>query len=486
MDYEVIGASQEVALQFARMEITRPEVLRVTRAHKAFQSFASALRPGSQEDLYERSFVSPKISSFWSHSWHGHHGMKILTLLMLHNGRASILIGCFTALTTMMLFSLGVLPGSLGQPSRSSWALAGGFTATTMTFLFWRSQKLVFLDRICINQHDDTLKRDSIYSLGGIIRQSQEMLVLWDSTWSDRLWCQFEFSAFLNKRTDKQVLMIRPTFLGPCSCVLFIGISVLVIPVTALPEGTARMPFIGVLLLALISLYFMVAALRGFFRMVDTLREKMQSFTFDHSKSTCCDMDHVIDGDTIMCDRQIVKECVSIWFGNQEAFEDYVRSKVLENVATQLETQVFTQSWSLSVTMPFLWATFDLVANLVAAGKHEAAMARFLVGFVVWFICGPILIDSLVSITQRFSQKAVACDFLKNLAASLMVMAVFFAITCSVFLSVTFPYGIRLQRAGAFTAFWLMIAVCHLLLKDNFLSRRASGGVHRNYTRPSE
>ena len=34
------------------------------------------LRPGTSEDLYQKSFASQKISSFWSHSWHGNHRMN--------------------------------------------------------------------------------------------------------------------------------------------------------------------------------------------------------------------------------------------------------------------------------------------------------------------------------------------------------------------------------------------------------------------------
>ena len=243
-------AESEVANLFARMEITRPEVLRVTRAHQAFQGFSSALRPGTQEDFYHKSFASEQISSFWSHSWHGEHRTKILTLLMMHNGPASIVVGCFTAFAMMMLFCLGVLPGwarnsNEGHVLYSTWAIGGGIVTTVMIFLLWRSQRLVFLDRICINQHDADLKRASIYSLGGIVGRSQEMLVLWDSTWSDRLWCQFEFSAFLKKRSDEQVLVIRPTFLGPCSCVVFIGISFLTSPSTTWPSEVRYLPFLG-------------------------------------------------------------------------------------------------------------------------------------------------------------------------------------------------------------------------------------------------
>ena len=57
------------------------------------------------------------------------------------------------------------------------------------------------------------------------------MLVLWDPTWSDRLWCVFELAAFLrSKVASEQVLLIRPTVLGPCSIALFIAAFVVMLP----------------------------------------------------------------------------------------------------------------------------------------------------------------------------------------------------------------------------------------------------------------
>ena len=492
MGSEEVRASP-AATRFAKMEITNPEVMRVTHAHRAFQRFASALRPGTKDDFYDKSFVGQKISSFWSHSWHGDYRLKVLTLLILHNGRASILICCFTALTTMMLFSLDVLPGWVRNPDQehvlySTWAVGGGFISTAMTFLFWRSQRFVFLDRICINQQDDVLKKESIYSLGGIIRQSQEMLVLWDSTWSDRLWCQFEFAAFLSKRSDKQALAIRPTFLGPCSCVLFVGITILIMPIITMPVGDAHVSFsgfIGMIPVGLIAGYFIVAALRGYFRMVEALKEKMRSFSFDNSKSACCDIDHVFDGHPIMCDRQIVKECVSIWFGSQEAFEDYVRSKVIENVATQLETRVFTRSWSLSVTIPFMWAACDESATWLRIGDYEHAISRFVVGFVTWFLFGPILIDSFLFLAKTFSRKptSIVCEILKNLTVLLLAMIFFGASMGSALMWAFFPWGGEMQRLAFFVAFWSLLAIGHLVMKRHVSLKNAlNSGIRVNNT----
>ena len=486
-DSEINEAGLRVASQFAGMEITNPEVMRVTHAHGAFQRFAAALRPGTKDDFYDKSFVGQKISSFWSHSWHGDHRKKILTLLLLHNGRASFLMGCFTALTMTILFSLDVLRGLVRNPDQehvlySTWAVGGGFISTAMTFLFWRSKRLVFLDRICINQHDDTLKKDSIYSLGGIIRQSQEMLVLWDSTWSDRLWCQFEFAAFMSKRTDKQVLAIRPTFLGPCSCVLFVGITILMVPMTTLPVGDAQahISFLGVLPVGLIAGYFIVAALRGYFRMVEALKQKMHSFRFESSRAACCDMDHICNGCPILCDRQIVKECLSIWFGNEEAFEDYVRSTVAENLATELEDRVFTRSWSLSVTIPFMWIACDYSATWLRIGDYEHAISRLGIGFVTWFLSGPILIDSFLFLAKTFCQKptSITCEILKNLAVLLLAMAVLIANIGSVLAWAVVPWGSDMQRLGVFGAFWCLLTIGHLLMQGHVSRKNAlNGGI---------
>ena len=472
-----------VASQFARREIARPEVLRVTRAYQAFQRFARALRTSGNDDFYEKSFMSKKISSFWSHSWHGSRRLKILTLMILYNGPASVAVGSFAALTMMVLSSLGVLPGWVqdlpargGQTLMSIWAQGAGFIATVVTFLLWRSQRQVFLDRICISQYDEDLKRASIYSLGGIIAKSHEMLILWDSTWSERLWCQYEFSAFLSNRTEEQVLVIRPTFLGPCSCAFFMGTLTVFMLLTALPgHDDALTLFVGFEIFLLISGYFVMAALRSYFRMVQELKEKMRSFSFDHSRSACCDVDHTVYGRTIMCDREVVKECASIWFGDQEAFEDYVRTKVTDNLATELDG-VFTRSWSLSVTIPVIWTYLDWSAGFMATGQDEKAMSLLLEGFVFWFFSGPIFIDWTTYLTQRFSRKSTfcVCEIMKNFGVLLFATLYLSLCLGSLILSRNVPLESKLQRAGVFVVFWLFIAVGRFLIK-RVVSRHKRG-----------
>ena len=81
-----------------------------------------------------------------------------------------------------------------------------------------------------------------------------------------------------------------------------------------------------------------------------TLKRKLRHLSVDETKCACCDHGHVIDGHKVMCDRQIVKECVCIWFGSEEAFEELIRSEVLDALSAGLQNGVFTRSWSLCVT----------------------------------------------------------------------------------------------------------------------------------------
>ena len=86
--------------------------------------------------------------------------------------------------------------------------------------LAWQPQQLVFFDRVCISQSDPELQREALISLGGILKNSDQMQVLWDSSWAWRLWCAFESAAFLHSRppVEKTNIRIRPTILGVTLC----------------------------------------------------------------------------------------------------------------------------------------------------------------------------------------------------------------------------------------------------------------------------
>ena len=476
-----------------RMEILQPEALRVTRAHKAFQRCGQALRSlkddGDNDDLYRESFVSEKISCFWSHSWHGGRWPKVLTIMMHYKGQPAVLLGSFAALVMVILFSCGLLPGfrrfNWFNEKNSAWALGSGFAIAVTTFVLWRPQQLVFLDRICISENNNDLKMASIFSLAGILKKSDQMLVLWDPTWTERLWCVFELAAFLkSKETSKgALLIIRPTFLGPSSIFLFISVFLVMVPAETVPNANSSMgdyvvliPLLGVFLMVFVMGYLIAAAFRAYYRSIETLKEKLSKISFKNTRCACCDLGHVEGGVRLMCDRQIVKECVSIWFGSEEAFEDYVRSDVFDALLAGLHDQIFTRQWSLSVSIPILWAFLDFVVSHAFCCDTIGVIALSIDGLVLWFLCAPIFMDVTSFFACRYCERGTStiCEVLENLKVQLAGVLCFGAMAGTWFLCQARQVQERLIASAAFGGVWSTLALCHLLYKVRKSSRSLS------------
>ena len=192
--------------------------------------------------------------------------------------------------------------------------------------MLWRPQSRVFLDRICISETDMALKTQAIYSLAGLLKKSDSMLILWDPTWTERLWCLFELAAFLHSKKDlKKELIIRPTFLGPVHLGVFLTRVAGMIPFTMAPIDVSYgvtsfvVPAIFVCLSGFVFFYVAMSTLRRYFRDLDLMKQQLLSISFDTARSSCCDTNHVAaSGAPVICDRRIVKECANLWFGSEE------------------------------------------------------------------------------------------------------------------------------------------------------------------------
>jgi hypothetical protein len=135
-----------------------------------------------------------------------------------------------SAVVAVILYCFEVLP-SLDRGREedgisygySCWSLWFGFIATALVMIFWQPRKRIFLDRICISSTNERLKAEAIFSLAGLLKHSDSMLILWDPTWTERLWCLFELAAFLQSKKDqKKQLLIRPTLSGPLHISFFL------------------------------------------------------------------------------------------------------------------------------------------------------------------------------------------------------------------------------------------------------------------------
>ena len=73
----------------------------------------------------------------------------------------------------------------------------------------------MFLDKVCIHQTDAHLKALGIQQIGAVLDNSDRMIIAWDKTYFDRLWCTFEIAAFTSKRDRPPgSIVFLPTRLG--------------------------------------------------------------------------------------------------------------------------------------------------------------------------------------------------------------------------------------------------------------------------------
>ncbi len=238
--------------------------------------------------------------------------------------------------------------------------------------ILWRPSERVFLDKICVSQSSNNLKAQAILSLAGMLRRSDRMLILWDPTWTERLWCLFELAAFLKSEQDqddkkKEILLITPTLQGPICILLFIFFALLSLPLLLTPHGDVRaISMCTSAVCSLVAGYPAVSATRGYFRSLQTMEQQLQSLSFDRAECQCCKQNHRYpSGRPMLCDKEVVKDCVKLWFGSQEAFEDFVRSTVSDIIIRKLN-HVWRFRTALGVAAPIFWLCIEFSARYVA------------------------------------------------------------------------------------------------------------------------
>ena len=403
----------QLAEAVSRMEVTNPEVLRVTFAYQALQRFGWVFRVNG--DFYQKSRKSEKIRTFWSHSWHGGAWKKILTLVTYYNSRVAIFFGTSVAFLMLLLHSLGLLPGIIRVfawpwAPFSIWSTTLGIFIAGGTLTLWRPMTQVFLDRICISS-DPELKAQAILSLSGLLKKSDEMLILWDPSWTERLWCLFELAAFLkSKKLTNQRLVIKPTIIGVVSVAGFCTFAVMFVATILVPIDDVELLVIPMSAAAVFGFsvaYPACSMMRAYFRSLDVMEEQLLSVSFAKTKSSCCDMEHVTpSGQPIICDREVVRECVRTWFGSEEAFEDTLRSEVLMILKDDLCDKSFTRQWTMGMTAPAFWADLDWAASYARIRMWDRAAAFLIDGLVLWFLVVPPMGEYMIQVCRLYRAQA--------------------------------------------------------------------------------
>eukprot|EP00438_Fugacium_kawagutii_P003633 Skav224203 [mRNA] locus=scaffold939:767475:786201:- [translate_table: standard] len=171
------------------------------------------------QSLYDLSKQTESYDEFLSHDWETSRWSKFCAMLVIYNSRAAFLCTLLVSISVGIFRATGILPNQL-------WTQLCVLVVFPLVLCFWQRvcrifgrSKVVFLDKLCIAQHDDELKLKGIFGLAGFLDRSQQLTIFWSYRYFSRLWCTYEVATFLKALKQKQKpILVIPVKLAVILC----------------------------------------------------------------------------------------------------------------------------------------------------------------------------------------------------------------------------------------------------------------------------
>ena len=182
---------------------------------------------------------------------------------------------------------------------------------------------------------------------------TSSLALLWIQSQPFRLWCMFEVAGFLHSRALRALtegtippLYIRPTWAAPCAVAIALSLFGAMLALLIVPFSN---PIVGMnvfAILALICFHIAADSIKNYNRCIDKLQLQLKDFDIQEARCFCCSVGHSdpSTNEPLTCDREIITQCISNWFGSIEVFNDCVHSTVFANLIEQLLHQPFPVS----------------------------------------------------------------------------------------------------------------------------------------------
>ena len=397
------------------MRLTDEKFLRATPARRITRRAGRALRQGTQVSFADSQMVK-EISKFISHSWHASPLLKTLTLHRFYNLKAAALAGTLGAVLGTILFSCGLLPGFERAPRfgeepllQGLWSLCLGQLLFVLVLIFRAPRDMVFLDRLCIDQESRRAKAEGVLNIGACLKHSKSLLVIWDVTYCQRLWCLFEMAAFLKTHQD-EAMIIEPVSLTVFNLVTFFF--------NAVWCGSVVLPYGTVFLVLAACAYGWVFAevMLRYSQSLHILKAQLQNFRFAEAEVYCCSVGHkACNGADIMCDRKSMQKCVQAWFGSVEEFEKSVQTGVKDALSHHFGGKFCPPHLLIIAALPLLWAQMDHAAAWFLQHEMMIGLGNLILG-LAYTLFGSFAVPGMVLASMRCIPRS--CPPVQKLVAS--------------------------------------------------------------------
>ncbi|CAK9070472.1 unnamed protein product [Durusdinium trenchii] len=360
------------------------ELLHGVRLDLLLSRFGAHLKPPDEgmfnveKDCYSLSRPVKRLETFISHDWKTSRWLKLLALLMIFNSAAA---SCATAIVSILLGILFSFSGLHDTPFPRIEVLLRsslGVISFWVVICIWQRiraglfrPKMVFLDKLCIAQHDEEMKRKGIFGLASFLDHSDSLTILWSRRVFTRLWCAFEIATFLRHDREKPIEMM-PVRLSMLYFLLVIVTQGIQLSNVILVRGEMSAPVLVVVEILFVLLYWiMIYAGVGLAEDLGQLIEQLESFNIEKAECSCCSLKHLdpSTGRVIPCDRELVLQQLREWFGSTLAFDSLVKDRLrhrVQDTKRSLLTSKYPFHVAVASTCPML------IERLPAMASHDS------------------------------------------------------------------------------------------------------------------
>lgn len=387
--------------------------------------------PGSKkQSLYQMSEPSQKLDCFLSHTWLQSGRLKYVALLLRFGAADGIIAGLLAMTAAILLTMRGVLPvldlhvatwgNQAYEMPLAPWAtLFGtlgalvGVAISPWAQLRMCSDRSVFLDAVCIDQVNQQIQAEGIYSLGGFVHSSTEFQILWSPPYFTRLWCVFELAAFKFAHPDG-IITFCPLFFHGVGMRWFSAL----LAVFLLFDLGINSGFLVAYVAALIfgTVLVCMPALRKAMQELRCCRQQLAAF--DCERALCRDL----------ADREFILRSIQVWFGSVDVFNRYIREDLSRVVGNIVRTGI-SYPFCLACSSPFFFFCGDILSCVLMTGLP----ARFAISCVASYTVQAFTVAPLLMfLVNWLADQAAPCKWL----------------SCNIFINVSFSFV-----ATAFTMF---------------------------------
>ena len=326
----------------------------------------------TESNQYSLSSVVSFYHCFLSHDWRTSRSAKLCALLVIFNSRAACYVSVLGAV------GVGVAVGTSVLPFNIFTAICVPYIVYVLFLSFWQRLRsvccplMVFLDRLCIAQHDPHLKEQGIMGLAAFLDISKELTILWSPRYLSRLWCVYELATYM--RHPGQV---RPVHVMPTSMAVLVLLTATIGMVsigfyTALINGGlvsgntgngVRWHILGptmgwVALFGGIVIPVITYIGIGMMQDVQSLPDQLSSFSVRKTECFCCSNDHKhpLTGAELQCDRRLVYKMLKHWYSVEHDLGEEFLDRFDETVQARLSHVV--RDGAVNAILPFRYCFY--------------------------------------------------------------------------------------------------------------------------------